>query len=171
MQLVAEIVEVRSTRPLEQIDSYKREGALLMSSLQTDVLADHEPNVRVVGRRRNRNRRGWSGHCPRPLDLGSPDESIEVGDGRGLASRTNEEDVEYFCARAKGLNSTGYRPGCGTIRRTLCKYKTPPACDTGRCTEKTSPGQRALPEMFMPLVGWPGPGQKRGISALQTADL
>jgi hypothetical protein len=62
-RLVAEIVEVRSTRPLEQIDSYKREGALLMSSFQTDVLPDHEPNVRV--RRRNRNRRGWSGHCPR----------------------------------------------------------------------------------------------------------
>lgn len=52
MQLVAEIVEVRSTRPLEQIDSYKREGALLMSSFQTDVLPDHEPNVRAVGRRR-----------------------------------------------------------------------------------------------------------------------
>lgn len=57
MQLITEIVEVRGTRPLEEIDSYKTEGALTVSSVEANVLPKHEPHIGIISRRGSGNGR------------------------------------------------------------------------------------------------------------------
>src|SRR6476619_1503051 len=85
---------VRVNLTFEEIQSGEREGAVLTPTIDADVLAGHEPHVRV-------ERQPVRGLRPRfpgvacALDLGRTHESVEVRDGRDLVAEDRELDVEW----------------------------------------------------------------------------
>jgi hypothetical protein len=159
VQLIAESVEIRGTRPLEEIDSYKTEGALTVSSVEANVLAKHKPHIGIVSGRGSGNGRRRSGKGPRTLNLSCADETIEVRDRRRLDPMCDGKDMENFCTRAERLNSPWYRLRGSPTRGALGEEKACAAHNACRSAEKAPPRQRALPKMPVSFIrtcngGW-----------------
>ena len=73
----------------EHVQSYERKGSMVVPSIRTDKLPEHEANIRF-----ERKMGRWLSDrrvCAHASDSGPPDEPIEVCDCGGLSSGRRQE--------------------------------------------------------------------------------
>jgi hypothetical protein len=110
IEVVKLVREVRGSLPLENVESYKAEGCVLMIALEIDVLARHDAHVCVECQVAELALAGAD-------RMGGSDAAIEIEDGGGIAA-AEEVEVEM---RTKDVG--GARDGLWSSRGAAGRYE------------------------------------------------
>ncbi len=97
-------------RTLIDVKSNKDKGVSVYSPVFPDIDTPHEAHIHIESQSL-----GCVRVCVRlrahASYVGDPDHTVEVGDCGGLETRGRQENVEYFCSRAKSLDAARDRLG------------------------------------------------------------